>query len=171
MLRGSPPRCRAASTRRRPSAPIRSSSPYRSRPSAPSLEPLRARLLGKTVLDTAVPLSHSGGRFDLVHVDEGSAALQAQALLPGSSVAAAFQTISARDLLDAAHKVEGDVVVCSDDDAAKRLVMSLVERIPALRAVDGGGLASSRYVEAVTPLLLNVNRLYRARAAIRIVGI
>ena len=135
------------------------------------LEPLRERLLGKPVLDAAVPLIHSGGRFDLMHVDEGSAALQAQALLPGSRVAAAFQTISARDLLDAAHSVEGDVLVCSDDDEAKRLVMSLVERVPTLRAVDGGGLASSRYVEAVTPLLLNINRLYRTRTAIRIVGV
>ena len=63
------------------------------------------------------------------------------------------------------------MVVCSDDDEAKRLVMSLVEQVPALRAVDGGGLASSRYVEAVTPLLLNINRLYRTRAAIRIVGV
>ncbi len=135
------------------------------------LEPLRERLHGKTVVDTAVALTRSGGRFDLLHVDEGSAALQAQAILPESSVVAAFQTISARDLLDAARSVEGDVVVCADDDTARRRVMSLVERIPALRAVDGGGLASSRYVEAITPLLLNINRLYRARAAIRIVGI
>ena len=135
------------------------------------LEPLRERLRGKTVLDTAVALTRSGGRFDLLHVDEGSAALQAQAMLPESSVVAAFQTISARDLLDASRIVEGDVVVCADDDAARRRVMALAGMIPALRAVDGGGLASSRYVEAITPLLLNINRLYRARAAIRIVGI
>lgn len=135
------------------------------------LEPLREQLRGKTVVDTAVALTRSGNVFELLHVEEGSAALQAQALLPESSVVAAFQTISARDLLDASYHVEGDVVVCADDDAAKRLVMSLAERIPALRAVDGGGLAGSRYVEGLTPLLLNVNRLYRARTAIRIVGI
>ena len=135
------------------------------------LSPLRERLRGKIVLDTAVALTRSGGHFDLLPVDEGSAALQAQAVLPESSVVAAFQTISARDLLDSSRSVEGDVVVCADDDAAKRRVTSLVELIPSLRAVDGGGLANSRYVEAVTPLLLNVNRLYRARAAIRILGI
>ena len=135
------------------------------------LERLRERLRGKTVVDTAVALTRSGSGFELLHVAEGSAALQAQALLPESSVVAAFQTISARDLLDASHRVEGDVVVCADDAEAKRLVMSLAERIPALRAVDGGGLAGSRYVEGLTPLLLNVNRLYRARTAIRIVGI
>ncbi len=135
------------------------------------LESVRDSLRGKTVMDTAVALTRSGGRFDLIHVEEGSAALQAQALLPNSSVVAAFQTISAQDLLDTSHSVEGDVVVCADDDAAKSLVMSFVERIPALRAVDGGGLASSRYVEGITPLLLNVNRKYRARTAIRILGL
>ena len=135
------------------------------------LESVRERLRGKTVVDAAVALTRTGGRFDLVHVEEGSASLQAQALLPESSVVAAFQTISARDLLDASHAVEGDVVVCADDDAARALVMSLAERIPALRAVDGGGLAGSRYVEGITPLLLNVNRTYRARTAVRILGI
>ena len=135
------------------------------------LESVRDRLRGKTVVDAAVALTRTGGRFDLVHVEEGSASLQAQALLPESSVVAAFQTISARDLLDASHAVEGDVVVCADDDAARALVMSLAERIPALRAVDGGGLAGSRYVEGITPLLLNVNRTYRARTAVRILGI
>ena len=135
------------------------------------LESVRDRLSGKTVVDTAVPLTRSGGRFDLLHVEEGSAALQAQALLPESRVVAAFQTISARDLLDAAHAVQGDVVVCADDEAARALVMSLADRIPALRAVDGGGLAGSRYVEGITPLLLNVNRTYRARTAVRILGI
>ena len=135
------------------------------------LESVRELLRGKTVVDTAVALTRSGGRFDLMHVEEGSAALQAQALLPESTVVAAFQTISAQDLLDAAHPVEGDVVVCGNDDAAKALVMSLAELIPALRAVDGGGLAGSRYVEGITPLLLNVNRTYRARTAIRILGL
>ena len=135
------------------------------------LESVRDRLRGKTVVDTAVALTRSGGRFDLMHVEDGSAALQAQALLPESNVVAAFQTISAQDLLDTSHSVEGDVIVCADDDAARALVMSLVERIPELRAVDGGGLAGSRYVEGITPMLLNVNRKYRARTAIRILGL
>ena len=135
------------------------------------LESVGDALRGKTVMDTAVALTRSGGRFDLMHVEEGSAALQAQALLPDSNVVAAFQTISAQDLLSASESVEGDVIVCRDDDAAKEFVMSLVERIPALRAVDGGGLASSRYVEGITPLLLNVNRTYRARTAVRILGL
>ena len=104
-------------------------------------------------------------------VEEGSAALQAQALLPGSRVVAAFQSISAHDLLDLAKPVEGDVVTCADDEEAKALVMSLAERIPSLRAIDGGGLENSRYVEGITALLLNINRIYKARSSLRVTGI
>ena len=50
-------------------------------------------------------------------------------------------------------------------------VMKMVESIPALRAVDGGPLLMSRYVESVTALLLNLNFKHKARTSIRITGI
>ena len=43
--------------------------------------------------------------------------------------------------------------------------------ISGVRAVDGGGLQNSRYVEGLTALLLNINRTYKAHSAIKIVGI
>jgi predicted dinucleotide-binding enzyme len=49
--------------------------------------------------------------------------------------------------------------------------MALAETVRGVRAVDGGGLANARYVEDVTALLLNINRIYKARSAIKIVGI
>ena len=54
---------------------------------------------------------------------------------------------------------------------AKTRVMELAELIAGVRAVDGGGLASSRYVENLTALLININRIYRAHSTIKIVGI
>jgi len=137
----------------------------------PLLESLKGQLEGKVVVDTVVPVTYSGGRFDMAVVDEGSAALQAQVLLPGSRIVAAFQTISAHNLLDIATSVEGDVVTCGDDDEAKTLVMGLAEHIPTLRAIDGGGLENSRYVDGITALLLNINRYYKARATIKVAGI
>ena len=59
-------------------------------------------------------------------MEEGSAQ-QAQAVLPESSVVAAFQTVSARDLLVPDRRIESDVVVCSDAEDAKRLVIELAE--------------------------------------------
>lgn len=125
----------------------------------------------KLVVSTTVPLIFEKDRARTVTVPEGSAAQQAQALLPRARVVGAFQNLSANTLMDADEPPDIDVVVCADDPDAKREVMALAEQIPGLRAVDGGPLANSRYVEDFTALLLNINRRYKAHASIRIVGI
>ncbi len=135
------------------------------------LDPLRDALEGKVVVSTVAPLAFSSGQASMLSVEEGSAAQQAQALLPGSRVVAALQTVSAHSLLEPEIAIEGDVVTCADDEEAKAVVMALVERINALRAVDGGPLANSRYVEGITALLININRRYKARSGVRIAGV
>jgi NADPH-dependent F420 reductase len=137
----------------------------------PLLEEMKGHLEGKVVVDTVAPVAYSQGQFNIVEIEEGSAALEAQAILNGSRVVAAFQTISAHDLLDPAMSVEADVVTCADDEDARALVMALAERIPSLRAINGGGLENSRYVEGITALLLNINRIYKTRSSIRVSGI
>jgi hypothetical protein len=137
----------------------------------PLLEQLGHLLKGKVVVDVVAPLAFSAGRARATPVEEGSAAMQAQRLLPDSFVVAAFQNISAQDLLQPEREIEGDVVVCSDYDEPKRLVMSLAEKIRSLRAVDGDGLENARYVEELTALLLNINRIYRCRSMIKIMGL
>ena len=135
------------------------------------LKPLKEHLDGKVAVDTVVPVAFSQGSFHALEVEEGSAALQASAILTGSRVVAAFHTVSAHDLLVPDRVMDGDVVVCADDDEARGVVMSLAERIHDLRAINGGGLDNSRYVEGITTLLLNINRLYKGRSAIKILGI
>jgi NADPH-dependent F420 reductase len=117
------------------------------------------------------PLAFSKGIASALPVADGSAALETKALLPGSTIAAAFQTISAHDLLEANKPLDSDVIVCSDDNAARDLVMDLAGKIAGVRALDGGGLANAGYVETLTPLLINLNRRYKACSAIRITGI
>lgn len=136
-----------------------------------TLAELGPRLAGKTVVDVVAPLAFTRGRARALRVEAGSAALEAQALLPDATVAAAFQTISAHDLLEPNEPVDSDVIVCSDSREARRLVMDLAEMINGIRAVDGGGLENAAYVEGFTALLLNINRVYKARSAIRITGI
>ena len=136
-----------------------------------TLPALKGPLAGKVVVDVVAPVAVSDGVARALPVAEGSAALEAQALLPASHLVAAFHTISARDLLAADRPVESDVVVCAVDADAKATVMKLAEKIPGTRAVDGGGLENARYVEDFTALLMNINRLYKAHSAIRIVGI
>jgi len=138
----------------------------------PTLEALGGSLDGKVVVDVIAPMTFQRGRgASAVEVEAGSAAEEAQALLPGCQIVAAFQNISAEELQDPGTTMEGDVVVCSDHPEAKALVMDLVRKIPDLRPVDGGTLANAKYVEQITPLLVNINRIHKIHAGIRIVGL
>ena len=128
-------------------------------------------LAGKIVVDVVVPLAFEKGRASAVALEEGSAAQQAQRLLPDARVVGAFHSISAHDLLQPDAVVDCDVVVCADDAEARDRVMALAELVRGVRAIDGGGLASSRSVEALTALLLNINRVYKGRAAVKFVGV
>ncbi len=138
----------------------------------PTLEQLQEPLKGKVVVDVIAPMQFQRGRgASAVEVAAGSAAQEAQELLPDSLVVAAFQNASAEELQQPDTVMEGDVVVCSDHQEPKALVMELVRKIPQLRPVDGGSLANAKYVEQITPLLVNINRIYRIHAGIKIVGI
>ena len=136
-----------------------------------TLASIKEHLAGKIVVDVVAPLAFSNGQARALPVKEGSASLQAQALLPESAVVAAFQAISARDLLAPDRLIDSDVVVCGDNAEAKAVVMKLAEKIEGVRAVNGGGLANARYVEDFTALLLNINRIYKAHSTIKIGGI
>ena len=138
----------------------------------PVLEQVARLLEGKVVVNVIAPMSFERGRgASAIEVDAGSAAQEAQELLPGSLVAAAFQNVSAEELVDPDVVMEGDVIICSDHQEAKDLVTSLVPKIPNLRPVDGGALANAKYVEQITPLLVNINRIYKIHAGIRVVGV
>ncbi len=136
-----------------------------------TLTALRDAIGGKIVIDTVVPLEFVKGKIRAVPVAEGSATEQAQALLPAARVIGAFQNLSAKELMELQHEVPSDVVVTGNDAEAKRTVMALAARIEGVRAIDGGGLENSRYVEAVTALLLNINKVYKSQSMIKIVGV
>ncbi len=138
---------------------------------ADTLPPLAAALGGRIVVSTAVPFSFDGGKPSMLIVPEGSAAEQAQALLSGAKVVGAFQNLSASKLSAGEVALDQDVIVCGDDAEAKRRVMALAEQIRGVRAVDGGPLAASRYVEGITVLLIGINRRHKATTGVRIVGL
>ncbi|MEE8466200.1 MAG: NADPH-dependent F420 reductase, partial [Dehalococcoidia bacterium] len=138
----------------------------------PVLEALGPKLKGKIVVCVIAPMKFERGKgASAVEVEAGSAAQEAQDMLPDSQVVAAFQNASAEELLDPNVTMEGDVVVCSDHAEAKKLVMDLADKIKNLRGVDGGSLANAKYVEQITPMLVNINRIYKVHAGIKIVGI
>ena len=138
----------------------------------PVLEQLASELDGKIVVSVIAPMSFERGRgARAIEVAAGSAAQEAQELLPGAQVVAAFQNVSTEELQDPQIPMQGDVVVCSDHPEAKRQIIALANKIPHLRGIDGGALANAKYVEQITPLLVNINRIYRTHSGIKITGI
>lgn len=138
----------------------------------PFLEGARERLTGKLVIDVIVPLAVRGGFFELSPVSGAASVGELiQAAAPAARVVSAFKNLSAEKLRDLAAPLEGDVVLCGEDGAARAEVAALVALLPGLRAVDAGRMANARYVEAITALLLNLNRRHKARTSIRILGL
>lgn len=136
-----------------------------------TLESVRSALHGKVLIDLTVPLAPPS--ITTVHVPAGkSACLEAQALLGDTvRVVAAFQNVSAVKLKDPNAVVDCDVLVCADDDDAKADGMALVSAA-GLRPIDAGGLQNAVAVEALTPVLLYINKKYKVKGAgIRITGV
>jgi 8-hydroxy-5-deazaflavin:NADPH oxidoreductase len=122
---------------------------------------------GTVVIDTTVPLAATvgGSPTRMIGVWQGSAAAAAEELLPaGVSIAAAFQNLGA-ELLAGDGPIDCDVLVCSDDDNAKKLAMELAAKIPGVRALNGGKLENARIVESITALLIGLNIRYKVHSA------
>jgi predicted dinucleotide-binding enzyme len=83
----------------------------------------------------------------------------------------AFHHLDAKQLQNIATPMQGDVIVCSDHKPSKKKVMALVEEIEYVRALDGGPLQNSRITEAMTALLIHINRNYKAHSGVRITGV
>jgi 8-hydroxy-5-deazaflavin:NADPH oxidoreductase len=133
---------------------------------------LAGPLEGKIVVDCVNSLGFDSRGCYPIPVAEGSAAEQAAAALPGSTVVGAFHHVSAVLLLDPeVDKMDLDVLVLGDDRHATDLVQALAERIPGMRGVYAGRLRNCGQVEAFTANLVSINRRYKAHAGLRITDI
>ncbi|HVH70178.1 MAG TPA: NADPH-dependent F420 reductase [Candidatus Dormibacteraeota bacterium] len=129
---------------------------------------------GQILIDTTVPLAAAvgGAPSRMLSVWQGSVAQQARELVPESvAIAAAFHNVSA-ELLAQDGPVDCDILVCGDDEEAKRVACELAEKIPGARALNGGKLENARIVESITALLIGLNVRYKVRTAgIRFTGL
>ncbi|MFC7613171.1 NADPH-dependent F420 reductase [Actinokineospora soli] len=133
---------------------------------------LKAELAGKVVIDCVNPLGFDKQGPFALPVAEGSAAQQAEALLPDSRVTAAFHHVSAVLLADLSiASIDTDVLVLGDDREATDQVRALADAIPGMRGIYGGRLRNAHQVEALTANLIAVNRRYKAHAGLRITDV
>jgi NADPH-dependent F420 reductase len=133
------------------------------------LDELGPHLAGKLVIDTTVPLVPPHvARVQMP--PERSAALAAQQRLPLARVVAAFHNVAAHKL-QKDDPIDCDVLVFGDARADREAVVQLIEAI-GLKGVHAGPLANSVAAEALTSVLIGINRTYKADGAgIRITGI
>ena len=136
-----------------------------------ALPPLAEACAGKIVVSTVVPMGFDARGPHPVIVHEGSAAEQCQVLMPDARVVSGFHLVPAPKLLKPAVVVEMDVPLCGDDADAVDVVAGLTREINALRPVLAGPLRLSSSVEGLTPLLLSVNKRYKAHTGVRFAGL
>ena len=135
-----------------------------------TLSALREPLRGRILVDITVPLVPP--RVMEVQLPEGkAAALEARAMLDGSTrVVAALHHVSAAHLADPQHVFDSDVLVCGDDEGARRVVVGLIAAL-GLRGLEVGGLSNAVALEALTPVLLFLNRRHKTTTGLRITGL
>ena len=136
------------------------------------LRSVSAELAGKIVVDCVNPLGFDKqGPFPLP-VAAGSAAQEAQEILPDSTVIAAFHHVSAVLLDDPeVDRLEGDVLVLGEDRDAVQQVCELATAIPGARGVYAGRLRNAGQVEALTANLIAINRRYKVHSSVAVAGL
>jgi 8-hydroxy-5-deazaflavin:NADPH oxidoreductase len=125
----------------------------------------------KIVVDCVVPMVIDKDGPRPAPPQAGSAAEEARDLLPKAKVVSGFHHVDGKQLQKLDRPMQGDVLVCGDHKTAKKKVMGLVEEIQYVRALDGGPLVNSRITEAMTALLITINKQYKAHSGISITGV
>lgn len=132
---------------------------------------LREHVSGKLVISCVNPLGFDQhGPYGL-SVAEGSAAEQAAYLLPESKLVGAFHHVSAASLWSEAEALDHeDVLVCGDDQDAKRQVEELACAVTGRCGIDAGALRLARQLEPLTAVLISINKRYKVKSGIAVAG-
>jgi NADPH-dependent F420 reductase len=132
-----------------------------------------ARELGDAIGETPVLCVASDLRFTergvLPGREERSLAEELAETI-AAPVASGLQSVSAVELA-ASDLPDQDALICGDDDRAKQPALELAGKLVGGRAIDVGPLANSRALEAMTAVILNVNKQYKAHAGVRLTGL
>lgn len=134
-----------------------------------TLEAVKSELSGKILIDVTVPLVPP--KVSVVQMpSEGSAGVRAQKFLgEGVSVISAFQNVAADHLLEG-REIDCDVLVTGDKKEDRDIVIKLVEDA-GMRGFHAGPIANSVAAEALTSILISINRQFKCHAGIRISGL
>lgn len=136
---------------------------------ASTLEGVAPGLKGKILIDVTVPLMPP--KVGTVQLPEGgSAGARAQALLGDDvRVVSAFQNVAAAHL-QSGEEIDCDVLVSGNDKEARQVVVDLAAEA-GMRAFHAGPIENSAAAEALTSVIIQINRQLKCHAGIRISGL
>ncbi len=132
---------------------------------------IRAALAGKILVDATAPLVPP--RVGRVQLPEGGSAVAAIQALLGTNVrvVSAFQNVAAAEARKLGTAIEATFSSAATTQAARERVIALVDTI-GLRGIDAGPICNSAAAEALTSVLIAINRRYKLPGAgIRITGL
>lgn len=136
-----------------------------------TLHQIARAVRGKIVVDTTVPLRPP--KVARVQLPEAgsAAAVAASCLDPDTRLVTSFHTVSAKKLRDAGM-LESDILVFGDDVDARQTIIDLIA-LAGMRGIHGGPLDNAVAAEAMTSVLISINRRYKVAegAGIKIVGL
>lgn len=134
-----------------------------------TLKSIAAQAQGKILVDVTVPLvPPKVARVQLPA--PGSAGQIAQSVLgEGVRVVSAVQNVAAAHL-HSDEPIACDVLVCGNDKAARQTVIELLADI-GLRGLHAGLIDNAAAAEALTSVLINLNKRYKTHTGIKITGI
>jgi NADPH-dependent F420 reductase len=124
---------------------------------------------GKILIDTTVPLAPPKvGTVQLPPA--GSSAMTVKAQVGDSvRIVSAFQNFAAAKLRSLAP-LDCDILICGDDKDARQVVVDLASDA-GLRGFHAGPLANAIAAEALTSILITINRQFKCEAGLKLVGV
>jgi len=131
---------------------------------------LRPALADKTVVSMVNALVREGRELLPVYPPRGSMAAQISFALPRSTIVGAFHHLPASMMEDLDSGLDADVVVFSDDDAARQRVAEMIDEMPGLNAVVAGSLSLASPIEAFTAVCISINIRHKAHSYVRLAG-
>ncbi len=135
------------------------------------VEEIRGVLENKILIDATVPLVPP--KVSNVQLPPGGSAVAAMQEMLGDKVrvVSAFQNVAADKLREIGKDVECDVLVCANDVEARKTALVLIGNM-GLRGIDAGPICNSAAAEALTSILIFLNRKYKVSGSgIKLTGL
>jgi NADPH-dependent F420 reductase len=132
---------------------------------------LKASLANKTVISMVNALAREGKELVPIYPPRGSMAAQLAFALPESVIVGAFHHLPASEMENLDSGLDADVIIFSDDGAARDDVATVVNEMPGLHAVIAGSMSLASAIEAFTAVCISVNIRHKAHSYVKLAGL